>query len=102
MGAANGQQAGGRSIVLIAALDTKGDEAGFVRDHIAARGHTVVVVDSGVMGEPRLTADVSAAEVAAAGGTTLAALRQRADRGAAIAAMAGGAAVVAARLHAEG
>jgi uncharacterized protein (UPF0261 family) len=90
------------SIALIAALDTKGDEARFVRDLIAARGHRVVVIDSGVVGEPLIPADVSAADVASAGGASLEELRRRADRGVAIAAMATGAAAVAARLHRDG
>lgn len=95
----SGAAAGGRQITLVAALDTKGDEARYVRDRIAAQGHRVVVMDCGVMGEPTFGPDVSADEVASAGGTTLAALRERADRGGAIAAMAQGAAVIAARLH---
>ena len=90
------------TIVVIAALDTKGEEARLVRDYVAARGHTPVVVDTGVVGEPRFPPDVPAGEVAGAGGTTLEALRQRADRGAAIAAMAEGAPAVARRLRQEG
>jgi uncharacterized protein (UPF0261 family) len=90
------------NIVLVCALDTKGEEARLVRDHIAARGHRPVVVDTGVIGEPRFQPDVSAAEVASAGGASLDALRQKADRGEAIAAMAKGAAAVAERLSKEG
>jgi uncharacterized protein (UPF0261 family) len=86
----------------VAALDTKGDEARLVRDTIAARGQQPLVVDTGVMGEPGFAPDVAAADVAAAGGTSLDALRQKGDRGEAIAAMARGAAAVAARLHGEG
>jgi uncharacterized protein (UPF0261 family) len=89
-------------IVLVAALDTKGDEARLVRDTIAARGQPVLVVDTGVMADPGFAPDVPAADVAAAGGTSLEALRQKGDRGEAIAAMARGAAAVAARLHGEG
>jgi uncharacterized protein (UPF0261 family) len=89
-------------IVLVAALDTKGDEARLVRDTIAARGQEPLVVDTGVMGEPGFAPDVAAADVAAAGGASLDALRQKGDRGEAIAAMARGAAAVAARLHGEG
>ncbi|HVG96361.1 MAG TPA: Tm-1-like ATP-binding domain-containing protein [Chloroflexota bacterium] len=89
-------------IVLVAALDTKGDEARLVRDTVAARGQPVLVVDTGVMGDPGFAPDVPAADVAAAGGTSLDALRQKGDRGEAIAAMARGAAAVAARLHGEG
>jgi uncharacterized protein (UPF0261 family) len=90
------------NIVLVCALDTKGEEARLVRDHIAARGHQPVVVNTGVIGDPQFQPDVSAAEVASAGGTSLDALRQKADRGEAIAAMATGAAAVAERLSKEG
>src|SRR5919202_6125072 len=90
------------NVVLVCALDTKGEEARLVRDYIAARGHQPVVVNTGVIGEPRFAPDVSAAEVASAGGTSLDALRQKADRGEAIAAMAKGAAVVAEQLIKEG
>lgn len=90
------------TIVVIAALDTKGDEARLVRDYVAARGHRPLVVDTGVVGEPRIAPDVGADEVADASGTSLAQLRTRADRGESIAAMARGAAAVAQRLHREG
>lgn len=90
------------TIVVIAALDTKGDEARLVRDYVAARGHRPLVVDTGVVGEPRIDPDVGADEVANASGTSLAQLRTRADRGESIAAMSRGAAAVAQRLHREG
>ena len=94
------------NIVLMAALDTKGAEARLARDYVVARGHRVLVINTGVIGEaegtPGLSPDVSAEEVARAGGTTLQALRRRADRGEAIAAMANGAAVVVAQLHRDG
>ncbi len=89
-------------IVVVAALDTKGEEAALVREVIVERGHQALMVDTGVAGEPRITPDIPAGEVATAGGTALGALRERADRGAAIAAMARGAAAVSARLRAEG
>ncbi len=102
MNATSAPAATGHSIALFAALDTKSDEARLVRDIIVARGHRAVVVNTGVVGEPGLAPDVGAAAVAEAGGTSLAALRDRADRGEAIAAMARGAAVIAARLRAAG
>jgi uncharacterized protein (UPF0261 family) len=91
-----------RTIALICSLDTKGDEARLVRDHIQSRGHRPLVIDTGVIGDPRFEPDVTAAEVALAGGTSLDALRQKADRGEAITAMANGAAALVARLHQEG
>jgi uncharacterized protein (UPF0261 family) len=50
------------NIVLICALDTKGEEARLVRDYIVARDHRAVVVNTGVIGEPGFGPDVSAAE----------------------------------------
>lgn len=89
-------------VVVIAALDTKGEEALLLRDFIVARGHQAVVVDAGVVGEPRFSPDIPASEVARASRTSLDQLRQRADRGEAIATMAEGAAIIAARLYQEG
>ena len=85
------------AIAIIAALDTKGAEAAYLRDLIAARNHATFLIDTGIIGDPRIPLgpyDVSAAEVARAAGTTLQALRDRADRGEAIAAMGRGAAVL--------
>ena len=90
------------TIAVVCALDTKGAEARFVRDAIAARGHQPLVIDTGVVGEPVFTPNVQASEVAEAGGARLAALRERGDRGEAIEAMGRGAAAVAARLYREG
>ena len=90
------------AIAIIAALDTKGDEAAYLRDLIAARRHATFLIDTGVIGEPRIPLglyDVRAAEVAHAAGTTLQALRDRADRGEAVAAMGRGAAAMMRELY---
>jgi uncharacterized protein (UPF0261 family) len=91
-----------KNVVLIAALDTKSEEARLIRDHVAARGHTPVVVDVGVLGEPGLPADVAASSVAEAGGASLDELRRAGDKARAMEAMTRGAAVVAGQLRAEG
>ncbi|MBE7470672.1 MAG: Tm-1-like ATP-binding domain-containing protein [Anaerolineales bacterium] len=91
-----------KTILLIGTLDTKGAEYAYVRDLIAARGHQVLTLNAGVAGEPTFAPDISAAEVAAAGGGDLAELRRQADRGAALEVMMAGASKLAARLHAEG
>lgn len=91
-----------KNVVIIAALDTKGDEARLIRDYVSAQGHTPVVVDVGVLGEPRIAPDVPSAEVAEAGGARLEALRRGQEKFAAMEAMTNGAAVVAARLRAAG
>lgn len=90
------------TILLIGTLDTKGEEFRYVRDLLRAHGLGTLVLDAGVLGEPSFPPDVSAAEVAAAGGSSLEALRQRGDRGEAVDAMIAGVRVLAPRLHAEG
>jgi uncharacterized protein (UPF0261 family) len=89
------------TVLLIGTLDTKGDEYAFVRQLIRARGHEVLVMDIGVLGEGSTTADVTAEQVAAAGGTSLDQLQQRRDRGAAVEAMLTGARLLAKRLFDE-
>ncbi|MBM4001832.1 MAG: UPF0261 family protein [Planctomycetes bacterium] len=83
------------SIYLLATLDTKGTEVAFVRDRLQELGQRVTLVDTGCLGQPSVTADVSREAVFAAAGTTLERAATRADRGEAIAAAARGAAVIA-------
>ena len=90
------------TIAVLGTLDTKGREHAFVAERIRARGHAAVLIDVGTGAEPVVAADVSRAEVAAAGGLDLAALVARGDRGECVAAMAGAAAAVIGRLVAEG
>jgi uncharacterized protein (UPF0261 family) len=89
------------TIAILGTMDTKGDEHAFVAELIRQRGHQVLVVDVGTLGEPRLRPDVARTEIAAAAGIELGALVARKDRGAAVAAMSRGAPVVLARLAAE-
>ena len=90
------------SVYLLATLDTKGVEAGFVRDALRAAGAGVVVVDTGTLGEPRLAADVTRAQVFRAAGTTLEAVRAAGDRGRAVTLAADGAAELVRAAHAAG
>ena len=48
-----------KSILLIATLDTKGVEAGYIKKIIESMGHKVIIADDGVLGEPQLEADIS-------------------------------------------
>ncbi|MGW2562726.1 Tm-1-like ATP-binding domain-containing protein [Streptomyces sp. NPDC001514] len=89
-------------VVLLGTLDTKGEEYGWLRDRLLRRGVDVLVVDAGVVGEPRIAADVPRADVARAAGADLARLRAEGDRGAAVTTMARGAAETVLRLHGEG
>ena len=90
------------SVVIVGTLDTKGEEIGFARDVIEAEGLDVHLVDVGVMDDPEIEPDTSAAVVADAGGSSLAALREAGDRGEAVTAMGEGAVAVAKRLHDDG
>lgn len=90
------------SVYLLVTLDTKGVEAEFVRSRLAAHGVSVVLVDTGCLGEPRAKPDVPRDRVFAAAETSLEAVQARRDRGEAIDAASRGAARLAATWHAEG
>ncbi|WP_067794181.1 Tm-1-like ATP-binding domain-containing protein [Actinomadura formosensis] len=86
------------TVVLVGTLDTKGEEYAWLRERVRELGCDVVLVDAGV-GPSEVEADVSAEEVARAGGTSLQELRDAGDRGAAVTAMGEGAAAVLAGLE---
>ncbi|MEU6313749.1 Tm-1-like ATP-binding domain-containing protein [Streptomyces sp. NPDC047014] len=90
------------NVVLVGTLDTKGVEYGWLRERLLRAGVGVVLVDTGIMGEPRVAADVPREAVARAAGTELSVLRTDAGRGGAVTAMARGAEATLLRLHAEG
>jgi len=69
-----------RTVVVLATLDTKGEEAGYLRDRIEALGGTATIVDLGIIGEAAIEADVDRAAVADAGGVTLAELLHKPSR----------------------
>ncbi|WP_282106174.1 MULTISPECIES: Tm-1-like ATP-binding domain-containing protein [unclassified Crossiella] len=90
------------TVVLVGTLDTKGVEYAWLAERITAAGCAVLLVDTGVLGDPLTRADISAREVAAAAGVELGELRAAGDRGAALAAMATGAAAIVTCLHQQG
>ena len=84
----------GKTIVVIATLDTKGAEAKYVKEQIEKRGMAVIVMDTGLRGDPiHLKADVTRDMFAEASGTTVEAVRKE-GRGRAIEIMAKGIAKV--------
>lgn len=91
-----------RTILLLGTLDTKGLEYDYVRERIHARGHRTLLVDVGVLGEPGVAPDVTADDVARAGGSDLASLRAGGDRGHAVDTMQRGACALLPVWHAEG
>ena len=91
-----------KTIALVGSLDTKGEEYRFVKQCIEARGHRVLLVDTGVLGEPKIAADITSRDVAGAAGGDLDDLIEEQDRGEAVATMQRGVEVIVPRLFAEG
>jgi uncharacterized protein (UPF0261 family) len=93
------------AVALVGTLDTKGEDLAFLAARLRAAGAGVILVDAG-SGEPDgITLgpdDIDGEAVAAAAGTTRAALRAAGDRGQAVTEMGRGAAVVIAGLAAQG
>ena len=49
----------GKTIAVLGALDTKGEEFEFLKTEIEERGCKVFVINFGVVGQPSFTPDVS-------------------------------------------
>lgn len=97
-----GMASSSRVVLIIATLDTKSEEVIYLNRRIAENGLGTLVVDTGILGEPiGIVPDISAAETALAGGSTLEELRRKDTRGAAIEEMLKGAVVVTAKLFKE-
>ncbi len=94
--------AGRANILLIGTADTKSPELAFLRDCIAEAGGATLFMDVGVLAPGAYAPDISNAEVAAAAGTTLDAVKASGDENSAMSKMAAGAAAIATRLRAEG
>lgn len=91
-----------KSVVIVGALDTKGEEFAFLRELIQAHGLNTIVVDFGVLGDPLFEPEVSNDEVARAGGGSIEELRASQDKSAAMRTMSDGLAKVVADLHESG
>jgi uncharacterized protein (UPF0261 family) len=89
-------------IALIGTLDTKGDEIAYVRERLAGLGVRPVVIDSGILGEPGTSADISREEVAREGGYELEHIQSAGSRGSAVELMQQGVRAVCLRLWLEG
>jgi uncharacterized protein (UPF0261 family) len=81
-------------IAVLATLDTKGQEAQFLREQLKELGSKALLVDMGVLGVPAVKlakTDVTREQVAKAGGTPLSTLKANPTREAAQPVMAAGA-----------
>jgi len=88
------------AVVLIATLDTKGEEAAFARDVLRGEGFEVLVIDAGTVGPPSFPPDFDAGEVRSRAGPGSG--RLAGDRGEAVGASARGVAALVVELYGRG
>lgn len=88
-----------KTVVLVGALDTKGEEFAYVKALIKKKRLSTLVIDFGVLGEPAFKPDISREAVAAAGGGDLALYRYGEHKDEAMRVMANGLAVVVRQLY---
>lgn len=89
-------------VYLLATLDTKGQEAAFVRERLQALGVSVVLVDTGCLGAPAIAADVPREQVFRAADADHGQIAAANDRGSAVALAAAGAAKIVVEAHRAG
>lgn len=76
-----------KTIVIIATLDTKGEEVNYLKEQMEKKGKRVLVVDSGIRGSPKaVDADIPRENVAEEAGYLIQVLQEQ-DRGPAVEAM---------------
>jgi len=91
-----------KTVVIVGALDTKGQEFQFVKELIEKQGLATLMVDFGVMGAPLFTPDITRQEVAQAGGGDLATLASGEHKDKAMQVMAAGLSVIIRKLYDDG
>jgi uncharacterized protein (UPF0261 family) len=80
-----------RYVFILGSLDTKGVEVDFLRQRVLAEGGRPRVVDTGVLGEAAVPADIDRHAVARAGGASIQELIEARDKSRALVVMADGA-----------
>lgn len=69
-----------RTIVILATLDTKGEEAAYLRTRLEALNCSAAIIDIGPLGPPGVQPDIDNGEVARRGGWKLATLLKTGER----------------------
>lgn len=64
-----------KTIAILATIDTKGEECGYLRDEIIRIGGKVIMLDIGVIKDANIHVDINSNETAEQGGTSLDELR---------------------------
>ena len=70
-----------KHIVILSSLDTKGEEAKYLKDLIEAQGFKTILIDTSIGGEPTLQPDISSEEVARLGGGNIRDIRASRNTG---------------------
>jgi uncharacterized protein (UPF0261 family) len=91
-----------QTALLVVTLDTKGQEALFLKSVLERLGLEVMIMDTGIFPSPIGDGDVSRHEVALAGGRSIDELIQAGNKGEAINAMINGAVALTKSLYREG
>jgi uncharacterized protein (UPF0261 family) len=91
-----------KHIVILSTLDTKGQEAKYLKDLIEAQGFTTILLDTSIGGEPTLAPDVSSEEVARLGGGNILEIRASRNTGQVTPLMIKGASIKVQELLAKG
>lgn len=68
-------------VIIAVTLDTKGEEAEFLRRELESLGTATLVVDTSILAKPIHTADIACEEVARLGGGDIESVRQSNNRG---------------------
>jgi uncharacterized protein (UPF0261 family) len=92
----------GPKILIAGTADTKADELLFMKACIEREGGSAAIMDVGVLGTPTFDPDYTNAKVAAAAGTTIAAVAQLGDENLAMTKMAEGAVALTLELYQQG
>ena len=69
-----------KTIAVLATLDTKGEEAAYIRERLENLNCSAMIIDIGPLGPPRVRPDIDNGEVARQGGCELAALLKTGER----------------------
>lgn len=91
-----------KHIVLLSSLDTKGEEAKYLKDLIEAQGFKTILVDTSIGGEPTLQPEVSSEEIARLGGGNIRDIRASRNTGQVTPIMIKGASIKVQELLAKG
>ncbi len=90
------------TVLIIGTLDTKADETNYLAEVIRQMGVKTILMDVNIGGEPAIRPDISAGEIAVAGGGDIRAIRANRNTGQVTPIMIKGAIIKALELHSAG